>query len=70
MVFTIMTTTRLIRLDVVKTVYTRAAITEYVAKVAKFLGSEVDSTSGMVPIVQSQHKSHGNISNHALMLTR
>lgn len=68
--FTIMTTTRLVRLDVVKAVYTRAAITEYVANVARFLGSEVDSISGIVPMVQSQHKSHGNISNQALMLTR
>lgn len=61
---------RLVRFDVVKAMYTRVAITTYVARVARFLGSEVDSTSGMVPIVQSQHRSHGNINNHALTLTR
>lgn len=69
-IFTMMTTMRLVRFDVVKAVYTRAAITAYVAKVARFLGSEADSTSGMVPMVQSQHRSHGNISNHAFTLTR
>jgi hypothetical protein len=61
---------RLVRFDVVNAVYMRAMITVYVAKVARFLGSDVDSTSGIVPMVQSQHKSHGNISNQALTLTK
>lgn len=65
-----MTTTRLVRLDVVNAVYTRAATTEYVANVARFLGSDVDSTSGTVPMVQSQHRSHGNINSQAFTLTR
>lgn len=69
-VITIMTAVRLDRLDVVNAVYTRAATTAYVAKVARFLGSEVDWISGTVPMVQSQHRSHGNISSHAFTLTK
>lgn len=61
---------RFVRFEVVMAVYARAMTTAYVANVARFLGSEVDSTSGTVPMVQSQHKSHGNISSHAFTLTR
>lgn len=39
---------------------------EYKVNVAIFRGSKIDSISGIVPIVQSQHRSEGNINNHIL----
>lgn len=50
-------------LSVLNATQSRAINSKYVAIVAKFLVSNIVSTKGTVPIVQSQHKSHGNNSN-------
>ncbi len=57
-------------LFVVKAVYPRSPKIRKVAKVAPFRGSRIDSIKGIVPMVQSQHKSHGNNNSHKLTLIR
>lgn len=62
-VLTMMMAADLCWLSVLNATQSNASNNEYVASVVKLRTSKNVSTKGTVPIVQSQHKSHGNRSN-------
>lgn len=62
-VLTMMMAADLCWLSVLNAIQSNASNNEYVASVVKLRASKNVSTKGTVPIVQSQHKSHGNTSN-------
>ena len=62
-IHTIIMTADCCRLSVLNANHNSVVTMPYVNNVPMFLTSAKLSTSGTVPIVQSQHKSHGNNSN-------
>lgn len=62
-VLTMMMAADLCWLSVLNAIQSNASNNVYVASVVKLRASKNVSTKGTVPIVQSQHKSHGNTSN-------
>lgn len=64
--FTVIIMEELVRFVLVNEYHDSNTTINATASVSKFLGSVMDSISGIVPIVQSQHKFDGKMSNQIL----